>query len=228
MVGLQSRFIRLAEEAGVSQISLLGMHGPVANDASVLLSLLGETERDLQASRLDWTIVRTPAFLFMQNVRTQAETVQKTGRLPLPLGNGSYHLIDARDIARVLAETMTDPTHRGQYYNLTGPEALTGEILAQQLSDVAGYRVLYFPLPPVVARAHMLKQHMPSWLVDDMLTMYREADAPQVNTLIADLTGSPARTFADYLEDERWAFERGEDEGQLKGWVETSALYMRT
>lgn len=228
MVRVQKRFIELAASAGVEHVVLQSMHGPKSDTGSELHRLLEQTEVDLRGSGLAWTIIRSPAFLLMQNVRTQADHVQNTGQLALPLGSRRFHLIDARDIAAVLAVALVSVRVRGRSIDLTGPEALSGVELAQTLSDTIGYPVRYTPVPARVARAGMLRQRMPAWLVDDMLAMYGERDASRVNSAIEDLTGHPARTFADYIRDEAWAFERGDEDGQLKGWVETEALYMRT
>ena len=69
-----------------------------------------------------------PLFTFLA-----AQTVRERGVLALPFGTGRTSPIAADDVARVVAALLRDPADRiGQVYELTGPEVLDINGLAEQ------------------------------------------------------------------------------------------------
>jgi len=200
----------------VERVVFLSMMGASTRSPAKLLRQLGEYERMVEATGIPWVHLRQPPFLLMQNVRVHAAMVQQTGRLPLPLGDLEVPLIDARDLARA-AVRVARPGHAGRIYDLTGPESLTGVEIAERLAKAIGYPVTYLPLSGDAAREGLRKLHVPAWLIEDALQVVEStAGAPtgELETLI-----DGPRDFDAFAADYAWAFERGEDEGQLSGWI---------
>jgi hypothetical protein len=94
-----------------------------------------QAERALEQSGLAWTIVR-PVFL-MQNLRAMV----RGGAIYTAAGDGRVATIDARDIAAVAAAALTTPGHEGKIYTLTGPEALSFDDIASDLSQLCGKHI---------------------------------------------------------------------------------------
>ena len=64
------------------------------------------------------------------------------GVLALPFGTGRTSPIAAADVAAVVAAILRDPADRiGAVYELTGPEALDIDGLAEQYTDALGRRI---------------------------------------------------------------------------------------
>jgi uncharacterized protein YbjT (DUF2867 family) len=106
---------RLAREAGVEHLVLLSGRGEEEAEAA---------EQVVQASGVDWTIVR--ASWFNQNF-TESYMCEPVieGVVVLPAGDVAEPFIDADDIADVAVAALTEDGHLGQLYEVTGPRGLT-------------------------------------------------------------------------------------------------------
>ena len=79
------------------------------------------------------------------------------------LGDAAQSTIDVRDIAEMTANILTQDSHLGQTYDLSGPESLSVHAVAGVIGDVRGHPVTYFPVPMEAAEAAMKEQGMPDW-----------------------------------------------------------------
>ncbi|MCO5978730.1 NmrA family NAD(P)-binding protein [Ideonella oryzae] len=137
--GVVSQFLDEAERAGVRHVTCLSAYGMEHAPREVALRAV---ELDL-ASRTSLThAILRPAW-FMQNFsETFLKPVQ--GEIVVPCGAGAEAFVSVDDIAAVAAETLAHPErHTGRAYAPTGPEALTFEEAARQLSVAAGRRITY-------------------------------------------------------------------------------------
>jgi uncharacterized protein YbjT (DUF2867 family) len=77
-----------------------------------------------------------------------APTIRDRGVLVLPFGTGRTSPIAADDVARVVAALLRDPAdHIGNVYELTGPDVLDVDGLAEQYSRGLGRRVVGEDVP---------------------------------------------------------------------------------
>ena len=88
---------------------------------------------------LNWSglpVIHVRPTVFLDNplfTMLAAQTVRERGVLVLPFGTGRTSPIAADDVARVVAALLRDPAGRiGQVYELTGPEVLDVNGLAEQ------------------------------------------------------------------------------------------------
>ena len=206
----------LEAASDVQKVVFLSMMGASEQSPAKLLRELRRFERLVEATGIPWVHLRQPPFLLMQNVRVHAKRVQETGRLPLPLGDLRVPLIDARDLARAAIRVL-EPGHAGRAYELTGPESLSGVEIAERLGAAIGYPVTYLPLSGDQARAGLRALHVPAWLVEDALRVVEDTAGPPTGELERLVDGP--RDFDAFARDYAWAFERGEEEGQLMGWI---------
>jgi uncharacterized protein YbjT (DUF2867 family) len=117
----------------------------------VLLSGRGEEEaqaceRIVQASDIEWTIVRSS--WFMQNF-SEGEFLQLVlgGTIALPAADVPEPFIDVNDIADVAVAALTEPGHAYEIYEVTGPRLLTFTELAKEISDAAEREVNFVQIP---------------------------------------------------------------------------------
>lgn len=103
-----------------------------------------QVEIALEKSATPYVILR-PNW-FSDNFHTYWKAGIEHGQIALPAGEGKSSFIDVRDIAESAAAALTTERFDGQAFNLTGPEAINYEQVAQLLSEVIGKSVAYTPI----------------------------------------------------------------------------------
>ncbi len=118
----------LAVELGVRRLVLLSGRGEEEAQRS---------ERALQATGADWTIVRCSWFSQNFSESYFAEPLA-AGELALPAGEVPEPFVDADDVADVAVAALTEDGHVGELYELTGPRALTFAEAVEEIGRAAG------------------------------------------------------------------------------------------
>ncbi|GAA1798902.1 NAD(P)H-binding protein [Actinomadura chokoriensis] len=129
-------FTATAAAAGVRRVVLLSGRGePEAR----------ECERIVQASGLEWTVVR--AAWFAQNFSEDylLDPV-RAGEVVLPAGEVPEPFVDAGDIADVAVAALTREGHAGEVYEVTGPRALTFAEAVAEIGRAAGREIAFVPV----------------------------------------------------------------------------------
>ena len=157
-----------------------------------------QAERALEQSGLPWTLVR-PVFL-MQNLRAMV----RGGAVYTAAGDGRVAMIDARDIAAVAAAALTTPGHEGRIYTLTGPDAVTFDDVASELSRQSGKQIRHVRVSVDDVRTALESAGLAAWFADDMARLHAMLAAGYEDLVtddVREVTGSPARTLAQFLRD---------------------------
>ena len=199
---LELNAVEAAKAVGVQRIVKQSVMG--AEDEAFSLALLHRpVEKAIESSGMAWTFLRASSF--MQNVVTfMSETIRAESAFYSASVEAKITHVDVRDIAAVAVKALTEPTHAGQAYTLTGPEALTYDDLAQELSAVLGRSISHISLPPEDLKHGMLAEGMPEAIADRMLDLeryYREDQASRITKDIQQVTGYEPRRFAQYIRD---------------------------
>lgn len=199
---LELNAVEAAKAVGVQHIVKQSVMG--AEDEAFSLALLHRpVEKAIESSGMAWTFLRASSF--MQNVVTfMSETIRAESAFYSASGEAKIAHVDVRDIAAVAVKALTEPTHAGQAYTLTGPEAITYDDLAQELSALLGRSISHISLPPEDLKHGMLAEGMPEAIADRMLDLeryYREGQANHITNDIKQVTGHEPRRFAQYLRD---------------------------
>ncbi len=148
-VTLQGNLVQACRRADVRllvKVSLAG--GPDA--ATQIGRWHWTTEKQIEASGLGFTMLRPN--LFMQQMLRFAPAISGSGRFSLPCGAGEVSIIDARDVASVAVCALTRPGHERKIYDLTGPEALSFDAMADAIGQAIGRKVAYVHAPPDYAQ----------------------------------------------------------------------------
>lgn len=207
MVERESNFIEAARRAGVAQLVKLSAFG-VSEDAQFSLGQWHyQIEQQVKQSGIPFTILRPNGF--MQNMFGNARTIREQGVFYAPLGEAKVSIIDARDIARVASIALTNEGHEGRIYELTGPEALSYQEVAEKFSAVLGKEVRYIDVPMEAARQGMLDAGMQAWLADaivELLEHYITGGAARVTETVKEVTGSEPTSFEQFVRDYGSAF----------------------
>jgi uncharacterized protein YbjT (DUF2867 family) len=190
-------FLDLAEAVGVQHITFLSAYGMEHAPAEVATR---SVELDLQQRTAFGHTILRPAW-FMQDF-SETFLTPVDGAIVVPTGNGAEAFIDADDIARVAAITLTDPqTHAGQAYNLTGPEALTVAQAAAIISEESGQTITHVDLDRDSWIAAAIANGIPP-MYEAVLRQLTETIASghgsRPEGTVQKITGTPAGTFRNY------------------------------
>ncbi|WP_084959621.1 NAD(P)H-binding protein [Thermoactinospora rubra] len=184
---------RLAADSGVRRLVLVSGRGE--EQAAV-------SERTVQRSGLEWTILRC-AF-FNQNFSEGAfADMIAGGELALPADEVAEPFVDAEDIADVAVAALTEDRHVGELYELTGPRLLTFTDVTAEIAAVTGRPIRYRPMEPE-DYVDMLQQYgMPpeeAKLLTDLLTQVLDGRNESLADGVQRALGRPPRDFSDYVE----------------------------
>ena len=209
-VALQRNAIAAARAAGVTHVVKLSAFGASPHSNSLIGRFHYQIERELQETGLAWTVLMPHHF--MQNLLSQARDIINEGVVYSSSGEGRIPFVDTRDIAAVAVATLTRPGHAGKKYVITGSEALSYRQATEILAQAIGRPLRFIDEPFDQARARLTGAGQPAWLVDSLLAIaaYQRAGGPTetITTVVADLTGKPPRTFAEFARDYAAAFRR--------------------
>lgn len=160
-------------------------------------------EQAIESSGLPWTFLRPNSF--MQNVETYlAETIRAESAFYSASGAAQISHVDVRDIAAVAVRALTEADHEGKAYTLTGPEALTYDDLASELSKALGRSIRHINLSPTDLKSGLLAEGLPEEIAERLLDLeryFREGRASRITTDIRQVTGREPRRFARYARD---------------------------
>ncbi|MFB9907573.1 NAD(P)H-binding protein [Allokutzneria oryzae] len=186
--------VKLAAEAGVRRVTVLwsGYPGPV--------------EDAVRASGLEWTLIQPVEF--MSNALGWADSVRTEGvaREVFPYAlNAAVH---PADIAAVTARALTEDGHNGRSYDLTGPEALNFPQKVALLSAAVGKDIRFVELTEEQARNRMRAKGIADAEIDFVIGWHANppAEAYTVLPTVEDVTGQPARTYAQWAAENADAF----------------------
>lgn len=138
---------------------------------------------------------------YMSNLLAAAEQIADQGLLVAPAGDARIAMIDPRDVGAAAAAVLTTARHDGQRYVLTGPEAITYDEVAVELSAAAGRRVTFVDVPDADAEEGMIRAGLPPLVAEQVVKVFaslREGVARRVTTTVESLTGAPPRSLAAF------------------------------
>lgn len=184
-------FAAAAIDAGVKHIVLLSGRG---EDGAVL------SEARLKAAGVDYTVLR--ASWFNQNFSEGAFVDGILhGKLTLPAGDVPEPFVDADDLADAAVECLTNPRHRNQTYEMTGPRALTFRQAVAEIALASGRHIGYETIPIDAFITEMTAYGLPQEATDllhELFTQVLDGRNSPVKDGISQILGRPAKDFSDY------------------------------
>ena len=163
-------------------------------------------ERAIEDSGASWTFLRPTGFA--ANTLMWADQIRSGNVVRWPFGAAARALIDERDIAAVAVRALTGDGHAGARYLLSGPAVLTQ---AEQLAAIGcalGRDLTWEELPrPAAQQALAAAWGDPGFAASALDTWERFVTHPEtVTSTVRDVTGAPARSFADWAAANAGAF----------------------
>ncbi|MBS0182571.1 MAG: NAD(P)H-binding protein [Nitrospira sp.] len=151
---LELNGVETAEQAGVQLIVKQSVM--CADEEKYTLARLHRAvERGIESSRMAWTFLRSNSF--MQNAITfMGGTIRAESMFYSSSGDARISHVDVRDIAAVAVRALTGTNHEKKAYTITGPQAITYDELAGELSKALGRMIHHVNLSPEDMKAGML------------------------------------------------------------------------
>ena len=207
-VALENSALDAAEQAGVRVVKLGVIHvDSETNPGGRFIDNHRQVLERLRSGNSAWTVLAPNDY--MQNALQVAGLVQERAMLPRLPAEAAVSSVDARDIAAVAAHVLTSEGHEGRVYTVTGPEALTGEQVAERFSQALGREIAHVDTTPDQMRAALTGAGVPEWTVGGLLELdegYRSGAFAVVTDEVDKGAGRAARTWMDFATDHRNAF----------------------
>jgi uncharacterized protein YbjT (DUF2867 family) len=198
---LELNAVDAAVAVGVRHIVKQSVMG-AAEEAYSLANIHRPVEKAIEESGLAWTFLRPNSF--MQNTVTfMAQTIRTEGAFYSASGQARITHVDVRDIAAVAVTALREPGHERRIYTLSGPEALTYDDMAEELSKGLGRDIRHISLPPADLKAGMLAEGLPQAIAERMLDLeryFREDRASCITEDVRRVTGRKPGRFALYVQ----------------------------
>ena len=195
------RAIDKAAEAGVRRFLLMSANG-VKEDGTPYQTTKYRAEAYLEATGLDWTIIR-PSVIFgdprgRMELATQLKQEMIDMPVPaplfydglLPFGAGRFELtpVHVEDVAAVYRRSLEEPATVGRTFCLGGPDSLTWKRIIELIAATCEKRKLMLPAP--------------AWAVKTVAAVFEGADwfpvtRDQITMLMEGNTCDAAETFRE-------------------------------
>jgi uncharacterized protein YbjT (DUF2867 family) len=198
-LGQERRVIRGATHADVRRVVKLSVLAADERSPVHLARWHRMAEQELAGSGLAHTILRPP--FFMQNFFAMAAN----GAIHTAAENGKVAMIDVRDVAAVAAVALTEDGHEAKTYTITGPQAVTFDEAARQLSAATGRATKHVRVPPEAVTRAMIEAGAPDWYARDMAALHRlfAAGLEAVTTDdVTSVTGREPRRLDAFAKEE--------------------------
>jgi uncharacterized protein YbjT (DUF2867 family) len=206
-VAYECAAVDVAAAAGVSQVVKLSGPDAAVDSPLIFERRHGEIERHLAAAGLPAVLLRPRTY--MTNLLAYARTIAATGMLFAPAGTAAISFVDPRDVGEAAAACLTGEGHEGRTYTLTGPEAITFERIAGELSAAGGRTITYVSVGDEEARQAMTADGLPPTVADAIVAIFaaqRTGSMATTTDTLRDLIGREPRTIADFARDHAGMF----------------------
>ena len=180
---------------------------PFFQQPNPMAAMHAELERLIRAAGLTYTFIR-PGMFAGNVVYWWADQIRNGDAVHWPYADAATAPIDERDIARVAAHVLCEDGFASGDYVLTGPESLTQADQVRIIGETLGRSIRFAELSPEEFR-RQTSGTLPPLVVDMLLNAWHAAVGlpAYVTTSVGDLTGTPARTFRQWVGDHREAFQ---------------------
>jgi uncharacterized protein YbjT (DUF2867 family) len=184
-------FAELAVANGVPRLVHLSGRGEA--EAEHAEQAVQDTGADVTTLRSTWFSQNFSESYFLDGLLA--------GELALPAGNTPEPFVDADDIADVAVAALTDDSHVGEVYELTGPRLLTFRDAVGEIAKAAGREIRYAPVSIEDFAAGLEEQAVPGEWIELLVYLFEEVLDGR-NAHLADgvqrALGREPRDFADY------------------------------
>lgn len=187
-------FVELAARQGVRRLVLLSGRGE--DEAQ-------RCEQIVQASGLEWTIIRSSWFAQNWSEGFMRELLF-SGEVALPAGDVREPFVDVEDIAEIAVAALTEDGHAGRLYEVTGPRLLSFAEAVAEIAAASGHTISYVPIGHAEFAAALAEQQVPRDIAELLVYLFTtvlDGRNEYVAGGVQQALGRPARDFSAYVRD---------------------------
>ena len=199
---MEGNFVTALARSRVRHIVKLSALGADLKSPARLLRCHAESERRIQETGIGYTFLRPNGF--MQNFLAFRDSIINRGEFYAPMGDGCSSIVDARDVAAVVAAVLEEHGHQNKVYDITGPESLSYADMAERLSFPLGKKVTYVDVPPEKTQDALLASGMSPWMTETLLELYafwKFNGGSEVSGTVEHIAKKDPITFAEFAHD---------------------------
>jgi uncharacterized protein YbjT (DUF2867 family) len=208
MTETQTTFIDAAKNSSIRHVvKFSGLSAADVGTPFIFGGMHAEIESYLERSGLPWTHLRPSQF--MTEYLREVFTILAHSALFLPLEDARLVPVDVADIAKAAYLLLTTPGHEGKIYAMSGPEALTMDEIAEQISRAIGTQVRYVGVSREERRQALLAAGVPAFFVDALDVQAGERLKGTEATVYSEThtaLGISPTTFAEFARRNAGAF----------------------
>jgi uncharacterized protein YbjT (DUF2867 family) len=158
-------------------------------------------ELAIERSGIDWTFIR-PGMFATNTLWWWQRSIRDEGVVRSPYPDAQTAPVHEKDMAALAVTALTRPGHRRQAYTIYGPESLTLRRQVEHIGDALGRTIRLEVISVDEARTD-LGRTIPAIGVETFMRHWaaRNGTPAQVSTIVEEVTGHPARTFAHWAVD---------------------------
>ena len=188
------QLIELAKLAGVQRVTVLRGGGESA------------LEQAITASDLEWTLLQPVEFMF--GILDYAPSIRAEGVVRVGFADRRTAIVHEADIGAVAAAVLIEGGYAGKTLTLTGPEVLTPRAMARTIGAAIGRDIQFVELTEAQAREQWRAEGFPNELIE--FFVWAHGNTPEIGYTVVptveQVTGRPARTFAQWVAEHADAF----------------------
>lgn len=163
---------------------------------------------------LSWSglpVVEVRPTVFMEGLFLQsAKGISLQNRIFAPFGRGKNSAIAAADVARAIAEILSDPAkHIGRTYHLTGPVSQDMDAVAHEFSAALGRTITYVDIPLDKWTEQLAAFGMSPFVASHVATiakLHKENRYDRFSDDVEILTGKPSIGIREFVQHNARAF----------------------
>jgi uncharacterized protein YbjT (DUF2867 family) len=177
---------------------------PLFQQTNPLAAMFAEMERLIEAAGVQWTFLR-PGMFAANALSWWGPQIRAGDVVRWPYADAPTAPIHERDVAAVAVRALLEDGHDGAEYVLTGPESLSQREQVVTIGEGIGRPLRLEEISPEEARREL---PFPAPALNMLLNAWAAAvgQPALVTSTVAEITGSPARSFRDWAIDHAEAF----------------------
>lgn len=194
------RAIQAMEAAGVEHAVYTSLANAYRGSPITIVDDHLDTEAALQASKLDFTILRNN--LYLDLLLGALPGVLASGELVDARGTGATAFITREDCALVAAAALMEPTRGRRVLEITGSAALTSADVAAILSELANKPIRHVSVPGPALVQGLVQHGFPEPVAQIFASFdaaIQKGDLAAVHPASAQLLGRPTTSVRAFL-----------------------------
>ena len=207
-LSLEKQLVDSAKQAGAKRVVKMSSIEATPDATSPIPKLHLESEEYIKESGLSWTMIK-PNF-YMQNLLASAGTIKDQGKIFLPMGEGKTGMIDTTDVGKVLAKVLSEDGHESMNHEITGPEILSFNEVAEIFSKGLDKQVDYVDVP-LAAYKETLGQFLTNqWHLDAVIDLFKgiaDGGIEEKTDTYSELMGESPKSLSEFISENSFIFK---------------------